>query len=106
MMHGMIGAVTGAALGLVLLGTAARSADQKISPADVPRKVMDTLKARFPGADVTSVEKENEGGKVVYDFEFKVNGRKYESDIQDNGTMLEYEKAIAETDLPARVARA
>jgi uncharacterized membrane protein YkoI len=107
-MRALIGIALGAGLGLVLLATAGWSAgqEQRISPDQVPQKVMDALKARFPGAEITSVEKENEGGKVVYDFEFKVKGHKYESDIDENGTMLEFEKEIPVKDLPAAVTRA
>ena len=62
---------------------------------------MAAVKARFPGAELTSVEKETEEGKVVYDIELKHQGRKYEMDIQENGTLLEIEKEVAAKDVPA-----
>jgi hypothetical protein len=46
------------------------------------------------------VEKENEGGKVVYDVELKHKGRNYEMDIEENGTIIEIEKEISLKDLP------
>jgi len=107
-MRGRIGIGAGAMIGLVLLASATRAADRsgKISPGKVPQKVMDTLKARFPGAEVNGAEREVEGGKVVYDLEFNVRGHKYESDIEENGTMREYEKQIPPKALPAQVSRA
>src|SRR5262249_17445387 len=47
--------------------------------------------------------KEKEGNDVVYDIEFKQAGRKFEADIKEDGTIIEYEKAIAAKDLPKAV---
>src|SRR4029453_4399618 len=43
---------------------------------------------------------------VVYDIEFKQEGRKCEADIRENGTYINYEKAIEEKDLPKAVREA
>lgn len=85
---------------LVLPGVIARGADKKISKQDVPAKVMDSINSRFPNADVTGIEKENENGGVVYDFELKHDGHKYEADVKEDGTITEIEKEVAAKDLP------
>jgi uncharacterized membrane protein YkoI len=99
-----------AVAGLVLLATAARADEktkaEKVPLEKVPKPVMDAIKARFPGADLTSVEKEKEGDKVVYDIELKHKGRKYEMDIQEDGTVVEIEKEVAAKDVPGAVTRA
>jgi hypothetical protein len=82
----------------------APAADKKISKQDVPKQVMDSVNARFPGADVTGVEKETEDGNVVYDFELKHDGRKYESDVKEDGTIMEIEKEVAAKDAPPALA--
>ena len=64
------------------------------------------MEARFPGAQVTSVEREKEHGDVVYDYELRQNGRKYEMDVKEDGTVLEVEKQLAATDVPDAVTRA
>jgi uncharacterized membrane protein YkoI len=94
-----------AAAGLVLLATVA-PAGEKVPLDQVPKAVMDAVKARFPGAKISSVEKEKEDGKVVYDIELKHEGRKYEMDILEDGTVLEIEKEIAAKDLPGVVSKA
>jgi uncharacterized membrane protein YkoI len=93
---------------LVLLATvvAADNKDKKISLDKAPKAVQDAIKARFPDGEVTSVEKETEDGKVVYDIELKLKGRKYEMDILEDGTVIEIEKEIAAKDLPAAVSKA
>jgi hypothetical protein len=43
---------------------------------------------------------------VVYDLEFTYEGRKYEMDIKEDGTVLEIEKEVTVKDLPKAVAGA
>ena len=47
-----------------------------------------------------------EGDAVVYDIEFKENGRKCEADIKEDGTYVNYEREIAAKDLPKTVTDA
>jgi hypothetical protein len=93
---------------LIALAMIVRADDKakKITLDQAPKAVQDAIKARFPGAEVTSVEKETEDGKVVYDVELKHQGRKYEMDIQEDGTVIEIEKEIALKDVPEAVTKA
>jgi hypothetical protein len=93
--------------GLVLAAAAARSDEkaEKITPDKLPQKVKDAMQARFPGLEYTSIEKENEGGKVVYDIELKFKGRKYEADVQEDGTIIEIEKEVDLKDVPKPVLK-
>jgi hypothetical protein len=81
----------------------AMSAVHAQDTAKIPKKVMDTLKAKFPRAKIDKWAREKEGGKVVYDFEFKQDGRKFEADILADGTIHNWEKAIPARDLPKAV---
>jgi uncharacterized membrane protein YkoI len=97
--------------GLFLLVAAARADEKekekprKITLDQAPKAVQDAIKDRFPGGKVTSIEKETEDGKVVFDVELTHKGRKYEMDIQEDGTVIEVEKEIKARDLPRAVAR-
>jgi uncharacterized membrane protein YkoI len=95
------------ALAFLLLAIVVQ-ADEKAKkiPLDkVPKVIMDAINGRFPGADISSVEKETEEGKVAFDVELKHQGRKYEMDIQENGTITEIEKEVALKDAPRGLAR-
>src|SRR6478736_2544753 len=83
-----------------MLGGYALAAEKTIKPEELPKKVMDSLNARFPGLTIDSAAEENEGGKTVYDVELKQKGQKFETDIQADGTMLEVEKQLAEKQWP------
>jgi hypothetical protein len=99
-----------AVAGLVLLAPVAQGDEkdkaQKVPLDKVPAKVMGAVKGRFPGAKLTSVEKETEDGQVVYDIELTHEGRKYEMDIKEDGTIIEVEKEVPAKDVPGAVTRA
>jgi uncharacterized membrane protein YkoI len=95
-------------VGLVAFVVGLRADDkaEKITPDKLPQKIKDTVQARLPGAEIISAEKEKEEGKVVYDLELKHEGRKYEMDILEDGTLVEIEKEIAAKDVPEKVTKA
>jgi hypothetical protein len=79
---------------------------EKIAADKLPEKIKATINKRLPGAEITSAEKEKEDGKVVYDIELKSEGRKYEMDILEDGTIVEIEKEVASKDVPEAVTKA
>src|SRR5262245_59339999 len=81
-------------------------AADKIDLDKVPEKIMSAIKGRFPAAELKSVEKEVENGKVVFDVELTEKGRKYEMDIIEDGTVVEIEKEVALKDFPAEGPKA
>ena len=95
-------------IGLVLAGSAARAEDEKdkLGLDKIPKAVMDALKEKFPRAKIHKWTKEKEGDAEVYDIEFKQDGRKFEADIKEDGTIVNWEKEIAVKDLPAAVLKA
>ena len=95
-----------AAAGWMALAIGGRADDQKVPLDKVPAKISAAINGRFPGAELKSVEKENEDGKIMWDVELTQKGRKYEMDIKDDGTIIEIEKGVAEKDFPAACAAA
>jgi uncharacterized membrane protein YkoI len=72
-----------------------RAAEEKIKPGDLAKSVASSLNARFPGLTITSVTRETEAdGKVLFDIELKQKDRRFETDIQKDGTILEVEKEV------------
>ncbi len=71
----------------------------------IPQVVMTGLKTRFPKADIHKWTKEKEDDIVVYDIEFKQEGQKFEADIKEDGTIYNWEKEIADKDLPEAVKK-
>lgn len=91
----------------LFVGTGEIQAQEKSVPPDkIPKVVMEALLARFPKAKIHKCTKAKEFGTVVYDIEFKQEDRKCEADIMENGTFINYEKAIEAKDLPKVVSDA
>lgn len=74
-----------------------------LQPNKMPQVVMDALKSKFPKAQIHKLTKEKEGDIVVYDIEFKQEGRSFEADIKEDGVIHNWEKAIELSDLPEAV---
>jgi uncharacterized membrane protein YkoI len=107
-MHRLVNRLGVSALAWLAVCAVAVASDkaEKVAPDKAPKAVRDAINARFPGAEVTSMEKETEDGKVVYDVELKHKGRKYEMDIHEDGTVVEIEKEVPAKDVPEAVTKA
>lgn len=91
----------------VFVGASETIAQEKaITHDQIPKAVMDALHARFPKASIDKCTREREFFTVVYDIEFNQEGRKFEADIKENGTYINYEKAIEAIALPKVVSDA
>ena len=77
-----------------------RAQEETVPPDKIPKAVMNALLAKFPKAKIDKCTKAKEGNDIVYDIEFKQEGRKCEADIKENGTYINYEQAIEAKDLP------
>jgi hypothetical protein len=95
-----------AVIGVMSVGCANQRENKRLEPSVVPSQVRASMEKRFPGAQVTRVEREKEHGDIVYDYELRQDGRKYEMDIKEDGTVLEVEKQLFGKDVPDVVARA
>src|SRR4051794_32883088 len=61
-------------VGLVALALGARADETEIKLDQVPKPVMDSAKAKFPGAKLTGASKETEDGKTVFEVSLTHNG--------------------------------
>jgi uncharacterized membrane protein YkoI len=96
-----------AGVGLVLLaGFAVRAEEEKVPLDKVPKAVLDTVKAKFEGAELVGASKETEDGKTTYEVTIKHRGTKIDVELSPDGKILVIEKTIAFKDLPRPVAEA
>ena len=92
---------------LLFIGTSkVRAQEEAVSQEKIPKAVMDALLAKFPKAEIDKCTTDKEGADIVYDIEFKQEGRKCEADIKENGIYINYEKAIEAKELPRAVGEA
>jgi hypothetical protein len=104
----VVGGLLTAGLALLLVTPVAPAQEKKdkLDLDKIPKAVMDALKAKFPRAEIHKWTKEKEGEDIIYDIEFKHDGRACEADIKENGAYINFERAVEVKDLPAAVKAA
>jgi hypothetical protein len=112
MMRGLICQLgVGSAVGLLLLTIASAADDQAkkievIKFEEAPKAVHDAVEGRFPGAKVSTTERETENGTVVFEVALTHKDCKYEMHIKIDGTIDAIEKEINLKDVPESVLKA
>src|SRR5712672_3592377 len=94
------------ALALVIGAVAEEKTADKVALKDLPAPARAAVEKWLEGGTITSIEKEEEDGKVVYDVEATVKGKHAEADIAADGTVLTTEVAVAFDSLPKAVSDA
>jgi uncharacterized membrane protein YkoI len=76
---------------VILAVAACRADEEKVALDQLPKAVVEGLKAKYPNAEMVSAAKENEDGKTVYEVKIKNNGQKLEVKLSAEGKILEEE---------------
>jgi uncharacterized membrane protein YkoI len=92
-----------AVVGLLALVGQIRADEEKVPLDKVPKPVVDAVKAKFPGAELTGASKEAEDGKTVYEVTVKNKGQNIDVTLTPDGTIQLLEKTITTKDLPKAV---
>jgi uncharacterized membrane protein YkoI len=93
-------------LQLGFLDSATSGQEEKIGVEQAPQVVLDAVKARFEGAELTGASKETEEGKPVFEITIKHKSQHIDVTLTPEGEILLIEKQIASDQLPRRVRRA
>jgi uncharacterized membrane protein YkoI len=73
---------------------------------DVPPAAQAVIESHTSGEAIEKITREEkEEGKYFYKVEYKKNGRKFELQVDDDGTVLETEEILAMEDLPPAVLK-
>ena len=77
--------------------------EETLSWDQIPAPVQRAIKEHAGDAKIEKIEKESEGGKLVYEAEFKTEGRETELKIAPDGTLLGMEQEISLDQAPEAV---
>jgi uncharacterized membrane protein YkoI len=72
----------------------------------VPKPVVNSVKAKFPGAELKAAVKEVEDGKTLYEVSIIYQGKSIDVVAKPDGAITAIEKLIDEKDLPKPVVTA
>jgi len=91
---------------LALTGLAAPALGGNVPLHQVPKPVLDAVRARFKDARITGADRDREGGNWVYEVSIKHQGKNIDVTLTPEGAILVIKREIAATDLPEPAARA
>jgi uncharacterized membrane protein YkoI len=93
-------------LGMFTLASGVEAQETEIKLDQVPKVVMDSAKAKFPGAKMREASKEIEDGKTVFELSLIHENRKMDVTFQEDGTLVVVETVVPAKELPAAVMQA
>ncbi len=65
--------------------------DKKLSASQVPQPAMTAFTNKYQGATDVEWKTEKEDGKMIYEAEFKFNGKKTEAEFDSTGNFIKEE---------------
>ena len=92
------------AIVLAVAGIRADEADIRVD--QLPKAVVEAVKAKYPDAKLVAAEKETQGDKTFYEVMIKSGGRDVEPLLTPDGKFVSIEQKIDAKDLPKPVAAA
>jgi hypothetical protein len=95
--RGMRSMTVAGLLAVLGLASATRAQEEKIPLHRVPRAVMTSAKARFPGAEIKKASKETDDGEPVFALGMKHHRHDVDVTFKVDGTVV-----LVETDVPAK----
>src|SRR5438034_5193643 len=82
-----------------------RGQEEKVPLDKVPKAVTDTVKKRFPKAEMVSATTEpGDDGKKVYEIQIKDAGHNIDMTVTPEGKLVSIERTIEEKELPKKTA--
>lgn len=90
---------------LIALGVANANA-KEVSKDQVPKAVLEAFEKAYPNAEEIEFEKEMVEGKVVYEVEYKENGKEFEITYDADGVILQIEETLDVKALPEPIIQA
>ena len=65
--------------------------EKKMAASDVPQAVVNEFQAKYPNSSDIKWEEEKEDGKVLYQAEFKYNGKEMKAEFDAAGNFIKEE---------------
>ena len=74
---------------VALLAAAPSRAGEDLTLEQLPAAVRATVERETKGGQITDIERDREAGKTIIEVEFILDGKSYELDVAEDGTLLE-----------------
>jgi uncharacterized membrane protein YkoI len=91
---------------MLAVGAQVNAKEEEVPLDQLPKAVLDAVKAKFPGAKLTEAEKETKDGKTTYEIGLEQKGQEYTVSATAEGKITEVEREVEIKDLPKAVTDA
>jgi uncharacterized membrane protein YkoI len=88
---------------LALLAFGKEEKEEAVSWSQVPAAAQQTIKQRAPETAIKKIQKDEEDGKVAYEFQIVQSGKKSEITVAADGKLLSVEEEVVLADVPSAV---
>lgn len=96
-------AVVAISASLALLAFGKEEKEGTVTWSQVPAAAQQTIKQHAPETAIKKIEKDEEDGKVAYEFQIIQGGKKSEITVAADGKLLSVEEEVALADVPVAV---
>ena len=76
---------------------------QDLYLSEIPTAVLKTIRSKEPFFDVGDADKIEEGGKIVYEIDFKIDGKRRFFWIDDKGRLIKFRKELNDEKIPVAI---
>jgi len=76
---------------------------QDLYVSQIPRAVLKTIRSKEPFFDVGDADRFEEGGKIEYQINFKIDRKRRYFWIDDKGHLIKYRKELKDDEIPASI---
>lgn len=88
---------------VVTMACQARAEESAVPLDKLPKAVIESIKKKFPTAELVEATQEKDDGDVEYEVRVTVAGKKLVVTVEADGKIEDYEKEIGINELPAAV---
>ena len=76
---------------------------QDLYVSEIPKIVLETIQSKVAFFDVSDADRLEEGGKIRYKVDLKVNDKNNEFIVDETGRLLIYTKELRDSEVPAQI---
>ena len=76
---------------------------QDLWASEIPSNVLATIQSKVAYFDLDDADRYEEGGSVVYEINFKIDGKKHHFRVSDKGRLLKFRKELKDSEVPASI---
>jgi len=76
---------------------------QDLYISEIPKIILETIRTKVAYFDINDADKIEENGEVIYEIDFKIDGKTHLFRIDEKGAIVKYRKELKNSEIPASI---